>query len=51
MWESAKELLAYRQHKSGLISDNMLDVAHGEASRRMKREKKAAAVNKAAASR
>ena len=51
VWESARELLVYRQHRSGLISENMLDVAHGEALRRMKREKKAAAVNKAAASR
>ena len=47
-WETAKEFLVYRPHRTALISENMLDVAHYAALKRLRREKRAGQVNKAA---
>ena len=47
-WESAKEFVVYTRPRQGLTTDNMMQVAHESALRRLKLDKRAAQVNRAA---
>ena len=47
-WTSARELLVYKPPHNSLITDNMLDVAHSAAAKRIKRQEKADKVNRRA---
>ena len=47
-WESASEFLIYRGRETGLVSPDILDVAHSAAEKRQKRSLRASKVNRVA---